>query len=82
VVDGAELADGLGFRSAIHAAEPTVITPCRQKKGHPKEMGRVLHVPDGAGAEGGTGEDLCGRGRHIGAPVFASEGTSQCLVFG
>jgi hypothetical protein len=36
----------------------------------------------GAGFGGGTGKDFCGRGRHIGAPVLASEGTWQCVVLG
>lgn len=45
-------------------------------------MGTMLRLPGGAGVGGGTGKDPCGRGRHIDAPVFASEGTSQYELFG
>jgi hypothetical protein len=39
-------------------------------------------IPVGRAEGGGTGKCSFGRGRHSGMPVFASEGTSQYVVFG
>ncbi len=77
VDEGAGLA--LAFLAASHSAEPTIAQVVKKKI--QKKWG-VLHLPGGDGGGGGTGKDLCGRGRHIGAPVIASEGTLQYEVFG
>ena len=74
VDDGVGLAVGLALLAASHPAEPTIAIIVKKKT--QKKWG-VLHLPGGAGVGGGLGKDFCGRGRHIGAPVFASEGTSQ-----
>ncbi len=78
VDEGAGLADGLTFLVASHFAEPTIAQVVINKI----QKWGVLHLPGGAGGGAGTGKVLCGSGRHIGAPVFASEGTLQYEVFG
>jgi hypothetical protein len=77
--EGAGLADGLAFLAASHSGEPTIALVVKNKI---RKKWARLRLPGGAGVGGGTGKALCGRGRHIGAPVFASEGASQYELFG
>ena len=80
VDEGTGLADALAFLAASQSGEPTIALVVRNKIR--KKWAAMLRLPGGAGAGGGTGKAFCGRGRHIGAPVFASEGTLHHELFG